>query len=482
VARQGGVTMIAGAGPVSGTTYFATGLPAGLTINASTGQISGTATAKPGIYTFTTWSQVGSVKSVVATRTFVVQPFLQMMTGAFEGLLIAPNGFPVGKIEILVGVTGSFSGKLTYGSGFVGSLKGTLLLDAMNSSATANVSLGGGLVVALALDRHSVFTGSFTIPATSNSPKEIDVLGGGVKVGGYSVAAPAPWKGTYAMTMGDVYPFDSSSLVFPSGAGHVAVTIAPTGVMAFKGKLADGTILTGSFSTDAFATYRPLVMPYKRAWSLLSGFLPFSPRDPQSSAYHLASSQGQDFYWLKTSGATDKLYPAGFNWLGLNLSVEPWTPVSDVTALATKLGLGSGRALTLLVSCPHWTLDSSNNPISTAAAPFFSNQAPNNNYSLPVTVTLAASGKAVMLTGTGTSSLTATVNLADGSFTGTMKLAANGSTIARSVPLEGSFLQLVTPVATNVVGQGFFLLPGATKTDPTLGGVITLSLPAAPTP
>ena len=480
VARQGGPATIAGAGAVAGTTYFAKGLPAGLKIDASTGQITGTVTAKPGIYTFTTWSQIGSVKSTVATRTFVVQPFLSVMTGSFEGLLIAPNGFPVGKIEILVGATGVFSGKLTYGGGLVSSLKGSLSLNAINSSATASISLGGGLVVALALDRNAVFTGSFTIPVSSANPQgEVDTLMGGTKVGGYSATVPAPWRGTYAMTMGDVYPFDSTSLVFPSGAGHVAVTIAPTGVMSFKGKLADGTILTGSFSTDSLATYRTLVMLYKRGGSFISGFLPFSPRDLQASAYHLASSQGLDFYWRKTPGPTDKLYPAGFNWLGLNLSVEPWTPVSDVAALATKLGLGSGRTLTLLVSCPHWTLDSNNNPVSNASAPFFSNQGADNVYSLPVTVTLPASGTTVTLTGSGTSSLTAKVNLADGSFAGTMNLAANGTTPARTVPIEGTFLQLVSPVATNTVGQGFFLLPGATKTDPTLGGLIQLSVPAA---
>ena len=485
VARQGGPATITGGGAVSGTTYFAKGLPAGLTINASTGQITGTVTAKPGIYTFTTWSQIGSVKSAVASRTFVVQPFLQMMTGAFEGLLVNPGGVPLGKVGILVTATGAFTGTLTHWSGFASKLKGVFTLNSLNSSASASLSLGGGFSVSLSLDRNAALTGSFTIPVipVAYPQGEVDTLVGGVKTGGYGATVPAPWAGTYAMALGDVADYNPTQLSFPKGAGHATAKIATTGIMQVTGKLPDGTVVTGSFPADASATYRPFMMPYKRAWSFTGGFLPLSPRSEQPSTYHVASGQGQDFYWVKNGSAKDKVFPSGFGLLGFNVSIEPWTPVSDVTALATKLGLGSGRTLTLVVSCLQWTLDSNGNPeVSDTLSPFLSNQSPNNVYSLPVTVTLAASGKAVVLTGTGTSSLTATVNLADGSFTGTMKLAANGSTPARTVPLEGSFLQLVTPVATNVVGQGFFLLPGATKTDPTLGGLIKLSLPAAPTP
>jgi hypothetical protein len=235
-------------------------------------------------------------------------------------------------------------------------------------------------------------------------------------------------------------------------------------------------MITGSYATDALATYRPLVMPYKRAWSYTAGFLPLSPRVGQPATYHVAAGQGQDFYWIKNAATTDKLFPAGFGWLGVNLSVEPWTPPATVDALATKLGLGAGRQLTLLVSCA----DVKNGNV--IVTPGLSNQGAANTFGLPVTVTLAASGSTVTLTGTGTSGVRATVNLKDGSFVGTMTLAAVGSMPARVVPLEGSLLQLVAPVATNVVGQGYFLLPGATKTTATLAGLISLTVPAPPAP
>ncbi|MFA6287315.1 MAG: peptidylprolyl isomerase [Opitutaceae bacterium] len=463
VVHQGSPLAIAGGGASAGTKYFAKGLPKGLKINASTGQITGTVASGPGVYSYTAWSQVGKTKSAVTTRMLVVQPFLPAMTGAFEGLLFSTGGVPSGKIAILVAANGAYTGTMTYGNGFVAKLKGVLALNALNSSASASIPLKGGATLAIAVDRDGVFTGSLTLPGT---PPSVDTMVGGAKVGGYGASSPAPWQGSYAMTLGDVYNY--GTLPAPSGAGHMVVTIAPTGVMSLRGKFSDGTVVTGSYATDADGTYRPMIMPYKRAWSYAAGFLPLSPRDGQPSTYHVASGRGQDFYWSKNASTKDKVFPAGFGWLGLNLVVEPWTPVADVGALATKLGLGSGRTLTLLVS-----------RADAGAIQGLSNQSPNNTYSLPVTVTLPASGTTATLTGSGTSSLTATVNLADGSFTGTMNLAAVGSMPARVVPLEGTFLQLVAPAAGDTVGQGFFLLPGATKTAPKLGGLIKLSVPAS---
>ena len=471
VLHQTGSASIAGAGAVPGTTYFAKGLPTGLTINASTGQVTGKTTAKPGIYAVTTWSQSGSTKSAVSTRTIVVQAFVPLMTGSFEGVFISSGGVPVGKVTVLVSASGAFTGQLTYGSGFVGALKGALVLDAFNSSGTANIAISGGATLAIAVSRAGVLTGSLTIPST---PVEVDTLTGGVRVISYGSASPAPWRGSYAMALGDVYNYGTLSC--PSGAGHAVAMIASTGVMSLRGTLSDGTLFTGSFPTDANATYRPWISPYKRGWSYAAGFLPLSPRVGQTSTYDVAVGQGQDFYWAKNPGTTDKIYPSGFGWLGLNLSVEPWSPPADVASLATKLGLGSGRTLTLLVSCEKVTAVVSNVP---TVASVLSNQDPNNTYGLPVTVTLSGSGKVVTLAGSGTSSITAKVNLADGSFTGTMSLAANGSVPARVVPIEGTLQQLVSPAATSTVGQGFFLLPGAAKTDPTLGGLIELSVPAS---
>ncbi|HTJ78017.1 MAG TPA: peptidylprolyl isomerase [Rariglobus sp.] len=474
VLRQTSAASIAGAGAVSGTTYFAKGLPAGLTINASTGQITGQITAKPGVYTVTTWSQNGSVKSAITTRTIVVQAFVSLMTGSFEGLLENSGAVPIGKVELLVSATGAFTGKLTYGSGFVGSLKGMMALNADSTLATTTIDLGGGVPLALTIDRNNRLMGTLTIPG---APVSVVTLVGGIKTGGYNAAQPAPWQGTYAMVIGDVQNFNTDSLVYPSGAAHAAVTIANTGVMQIRGKLADGTVFTGSCATDFTGTYRPFIMPYKRAWSFVAGFLPLSARGSSPETYHVAAGTGSDFYWLKNAGSTDKLFPAGFGLLGVNIGMEPWTPPADVNALVAKLGLDSSKTLLLLVSCTNETLDANNNnqPVFT---PVLYNQSEFNTYGLPVAVTLAGSGKTVTLTGTGASPITAKVNLADGSFTGTISLAATGSTPARVLPFEGSLLQLINPAATDTVGQGYFLLPGAAKTDPTLGGLIKLAVPA----
>ena len=458
VFRYSNAVSIAGAGVVSGTTYFAKGLPTGLKINASTGEITGKITAKPGVYTFTTWSQNGVTTSAVVARMIVVQPFPSMMTGAFEGILLNEGFVPLGKVEVLVNSTGAFTGKLNYRGDLVIALKGLFTLNADITSATATVDLGGGAALALAIDRNNALTGSLTIPG---SPTEVYSLTGGVKVGGYGTAQPAPWKGTYSMEFGDVHNYGSTEVPLPVGDGHAAGVIAPTGVLQVKGKLADGTALTGSFASDALGTYRAFFMPYKRVWSLVGGFWSLSSRGDQPTTYHVASGAGQDFYWAKSGGSTDKLYPAGFGLLGLNISVEPWSRPADLSALASKLGLGSGRTLTLLVS---------GDDLSNGGA---------NAYGLPLSVTLAGSGTSVTLTGSGSSPLTAKVNLVDGSFVGSIKLAASGSAPARVVPIEGTLQQLVAPAAGSVVGGGSFSLPGVTKTQPTLVGLIRLSVPDA---
>lgn len=53
-------------------TYYAKGLPKGLKLNKSTGEITGKITAKPGDYSVTYWTQIGKTKGNAATQTLTV--------------------------------------------------------------------------------------------------------------------------------------------------------------------------------------------------------------------------------------------------------------------------------------------------------------------------------------------------------------------------------------------------------------------------
>lgn len=104
--------------------YYASGLPAGLKINASTGQITGTLTAAAGSYTVTYWTQSGKLKSAVLTTVIVVPAYPSALTGDFEALLTNGADIPIGKLQVTIGSTGLYTGKLTTTAAAVNVLKG----------------------------------------------------------------------------------------------------------------------------------------------------------------------------------------------------------------------------------------------------------------------------------------------------------------------------------------------------------------------
>ncbi|AHF94005.1 hypothetical protein OPIT5_03290 [Opitutaceae bacterium TAV5] len=76
----------------SGLKYYAKGLPKGLKINALTGEITGSISAKAGTYNVTYWTQAGKSKSAIQTLTFVVEPPLPPAPIGTDGALAWTHG------------------------------------------------------------------------------------------------------------------------------------------------------------------------------------------------------------------------------------------------------------------------------------------------------------------------------------------------------------------------------------------------------
>ncbi|MBC8041171.1 MAG: YHYH protein [Opitutaceae bacterium] len=434
-------------GAISGITYYATGLPTGLAINKTTGQITGTvsAKAKTGTYTVTYWAQYGTLKSAVQTTQLVITTLPSGMVGSFEGLLEDGSGIPVGKVTLTVTSLGAFTGTLTTVDAKSASLKSTLVLNADYTLASKTLSV----------KRSGAAAYSLTVSVSSNSVLTATLAGFGTTTTGVKLntVTGSALQGAYTLALGD--PVNLGSAAAPAGDSYATATIGSTGTLVLKGKLADGTAITGSLAAGPDASYRCYLKPYKTAGGYVGGRLEPAERVDQAGRYEVS---GADFYWKKPASSKDKVYPAGFGVITLSADLQKWiAPVSPVS-LATQLGLDAGGGPLVLV------MDGGG----------LSNDAP-NTYTLPTTLNLSAGGLLSVTDATNPTAWTLLVNTADGSFTGSFKLVDGA--VTRTITHQGVLLQLPAPESATVIARGYYLVTPILKTGVTLSGAIEIAVP-----
>jgi hypothetical protein len=126
--------------PSNNGTYFATGLPKGLSINPETGEITGVIDAKAGTYRVTYGSTDGKKRNPeVFVVLIVVNPLSPHLAGSFEALIdkIGSLATPEAKVSFTVTANGRFTGSyfdLHEGKGYP--FKGSLVLDQQSRTAT----------------------------------------------------------------------------------------------------------------------------------------------------------------------------------------------------------------------------------------------------------------------------------------------------------------------------------------------------------
>lgn len=425
--------------PGTTVTYYASGLPSGLSIDKTTGAITGRINAPPGTYTISYWSvvTVGKVKtkSVVSTYTIVVQAFPMAMTGNYEGLLLN-TGVPVGKVELSVLGSGVFSGKLSYG-GVVTILRGTLVLDSATAPTlgTRTLTLKGGLTLVTNVHSDSTMTATLSNGGLIGAVQ----VGDGVKLGSYTNLTPTLATMLYTLALVD----PSSG---PEGSGYASARVLRAGQLTITGKLADGAPLTGSTWIDSSTDgeFRPFLMPYKKSAGYVAGWLPLAPRG--AGYYHVPSGGGGVFSWFKPANAKDKAYPGGFGPVALTALMEPWVVPDKSGYLLGSLGL-----------VPADPLEIGNFTLLLDQTGGVSNQG-GNPQALPTLMNMSASSKfSVRLEDpnpTNPRKLTMSVNNATGVFTGSFTLIDG-----RRITTEGVLLQQVSGTTPNDFGRGFFQVP-----------------------
>lgn len=465
----GGVT------PPVGTVYYVKGLPKGLTLDPATGEISSlsgtTVTAKPGTYkvtygTITTDENGKKTKSATETLYIVVDPIPDAISGGFEAILELPPvpNTPVGKVTLLVNAkTGAFSGRLSTDK--TQSFKGKLVLDPTYTTATANVVIKRGsglspyrldLTLDASLPEDTVF--AVTLRQLDNSDMIVATLGesaSGVRLAGFSKSSPAPWAGDYTMILTEATNLGANPA--PEGSGHGAIKIqAVKGTLSFKGTLGDGTRLTATLAAGEDGSYRWYVLPYKKDGGYFGGWIRFVPITGDVAPYQVAGAGDSELYWEKSANAKHQGYRAGFGPVVLTATAQLWSAPSKGTPLSTALQLDSSEIESFFTSTSLTNEDVVLLP---------TNLALNDKNQFVVTAPAANSANL--------SVKARTINVKpNGAFTGKLTLQDN-----RKVSLAGVLLQQPEVNAGTVIGEGFFVIPPATKGDEVVHGNVLFLAP-----
>jgi len=324
---------ISGGRPMGGHTYAASGLPAGLRIDPATGRITGI--AAPGSHRITYWAQAGSQKITPQTVTLNVSGFLTTLAASYDSLLVDPDdGNPMGRVEITLGISGAYSGKLLYRDAKSYPLSGGLAMNVGGTSATGILSIARTGLTPLGLTMTVATDGSLAATLRTGNL----VIGNGSegrKRGVFSKTSPAAWAGTYTLALETA----NWSQGTPDGSGYASVKVAAdTGLMTFTGKTADGKPVTGSFPSSAAGVYLPWFNPHATAESRLAGWLKLAPAGGVPVTYR-AASPASALTWIKAAAPKDTAYPNGYGPLNILPTLLPWAAPAKGQTLAAKLGL-----------------------------------------------------------------------------------------------------------------------------------------------
>jgi hypothetical protein len=290
-------------------TYSVTGLPKGLKFDQANGIIHGKPLLAGNYRVFISARNRAGLTSRIDFE-IAVSALPAHAVGSFSAIIERSPEMGVGiggAVSFTTTGTGAVSGTLRLGTGthrFKGVLDAPLVGAPMLDLIVPRKNQQG---IQLAFTLEDTMDGPTIagtvrpdLPGSSSTP----IVGGSHP---WSAAQPATAYATYYTV--SLEPEDDTDETRPQGAGFLALTVKANGMASWKGKLADGTALTGSVSlwgTGQIPLYAPL---YKGQGSLL-GLPVITPRanplDPASAA-----DIGGTVSWLKLAQST-RTYASGF--------------------------------------------------------------------------------------------------------------------------------------------------------------------------
>lgn len=421
------------------TSYAASGLPPGVTINTQTGLISGTPTqGKSYSVTVSASNAYGTSNSI--TETITIVSLHPGVVGSFNGVVNGKGLFSAalgGRIDFTVASTGSITGSSIL-TGVKYSFTGKIDTTGAQPTSTITIPRPGAMPITINL----VFApGLNALDATSTLTSGLN-----------STAINAwrqVWRTTGALplnpatTVAKRYNFalnPPATPGLPEGSGYGSFTLATNGTLTVTGKTPEGD----SFTSSGFAGPLGQVLVYQSLYAnqgALVGVLDIDPTDTGAITDTLNGS----LFWTRTANSASRYSPSGFTKLALTAFGGRYTaPVAPALILGMALG---DKAL----------LNFTGGSISTASinpnVPAFDIIA-GNKAMLPASLSAGNPGSVKFTT------LNATTGQFSGSFTLSDNELRTGSTYAgkkfvRTVTFNG----VLTQDAMGPVGAGCFLLP-----------------------
>lgn len=271
------------------TTWTATGLPPGLTINRTTGLISGTPTTAGDFdrVIITATNQYG--RSTSPAYLISIQPFPLAALGAFTGFFdrsgSTTNGLG-GRLDLVTTSTGAYTATVTVGTTRTTS-RGFLSTTGANPSATISV-LGNAIL--------------FTIDSNTGA------IIGNSPLGSTLSAALTGWPNRPQTDRVGVCNFAASSptppVDRPQGASHGSLNIPARGLTKIAGRTADGTPFTSSSALGKNGELLIYQSLYK-APGTFCGIL--------NIADNLTQAISGNLTWSKPPQTSGALYRSGWN-------------------------------------------------------------------------------------------------------------------------------------------------------------------------
>lgn len=434
--------------------FTATGLPAGLTINSATGEISGTPVAiKATPYAVKITARNINGTAVLATR-ILINPLptggLGVFTGPIQrsaildGIVTGNNGALGGRFDMTVSATSAVSGKVTLGAKAY-SFRGvratipTAPANRLSLAATIRVNATVNLVMNLLVD---TLTGTILDTSTiTDGTTTVTFKGWRNPWGTKAPATQATTLAGYYTTKLDLVDGALTSSQAPVGSGYLSFTVAPkTGTLKLSGKLSDGSTITmATFAgpSGQILLFRPLYAAAVRG-SVLGELGIAAEPDP------LNNTVDGDLSWTRpaNAAASNRLYKAGFPVPGeLAVKVDGARYVAP-TPRNSRNPTAEPRVMGLTDAANEIEVLLTGAGVETAL-PLQTNVKANVALNNKVTFNLDPL--------VNTRKMTLTFNAAKGTFTGRVTLKQNNPLLEMSVP------PLLVPVTRTVTYQGLIV-------------------------
>ncbi|MEQ1748564.1 MAG: choice-of-anchor D domain-containing protein [Prosthecobacter sp.] len=436
------------AGPLMApSSYTATNLPPGVTLNPKTGLISGVPTLAKNYDIIV--KAINSIDTATTTDTITITPLPNGVIGSFIGMVKSKGilgGNLNGRIDFTAASTGAISGSTTIGTSkypFAGKL------DTTGVQPTAAITIPRANAIALNLNLIFAPDINAIDPTSSMSAGII-----GASVTGWRQV----WRTTGALPINPatsvakrynfaLNPPEIAGL--PEGSGYGSFTLATNGTLTVTGKTSEND----TFTTAGFAGPHGQVLVYQSLYATNGALVGLLDIDPLNSGAPTDTLTG-DLTWSRPADSTSRYSPNGFSKIALTAYGARYTaPVAP--ALILGLTVGVDKAM----------IEFTGGGISTASI--------NPNITgFDIIAGNKAMPPAALSAGNPGSVKFLTLNATTGEFSGTFTLNDNelrtgaafvGKKFPRIVPFNG----LLTQDNMGPVGAGYFLLPEL-PTDTTL--------------